>query len=209
MKLLDEAESRTLCGRLAQWLERSPHTGEVQGSSPWSPTIPNLILPSSDRLSETLICCGVPNKWSGRGFAPLPGYSGGDRRMGDVAMGLEAGDPPTFWATELPQDFSEAARNTRAARRSGIIARPVPSTTTMPPNHIHFTSGFRYAWITGLPVSGLRPAYTTYRSRSGRALIRDHRLGHLARQRRSGARDTASSRTCRCGNTSSVARSDW
>src|ERR1700693_5756141 len=26
------------CGRLAQWLERSPHTGEVQGSSPWSPT---------------------------------------------------------------------------------------------------------------------------------------------------------------------------
>src|SRR5271155_786330 len=25
-------------GRLAQWLERSPHTGEVQGSSPWSPT---------------------------------------------------------------------------------------------------------------------------------------------------------------------------
>src|SRR5271156_3788168 len=26
-------------GRLAQWLERSPHTGEVQGSSPWSPTI--------------------------------------------------------------------------------------------------------------------------------------------------------------------------
>ena len=27
-------------GRLAQWLERSPHTGEVQGSSPWSPTMP-------------------------------------------------------------------------------------------------------------------------------------------------------------------------
>ena len=30
------------CGRLAQWLERSPHTGEVQGSSPWSPTIPHI-----------------------------------------------------------------------------------------------------------------------------------------------------------------------
>ena len=41
-------------GRLAQWLERSPHTGEVQGSSPWSPTThPTYsVLPSIVRRCE-------------------------------------------------------------------------------------------------------------------------------------------------------------
>ena len=38
------ATKSAIRGRLAQWLERSPHTGEVQGSSPWSPTMPALIL---------------------------------------------------------------------------------------------------------------------------------------------------------------------
>src|ERR1700683_4419833 len=42
------------CGRLAQWLERSPHTGEVQGSSPWSPTtLP--ILPQYFRPLDTMM----------------------------------------------------------------------------------------------------------------------------------------------------------
>ena len=58
-------------GRLAQWLERSPHTREVEGSSPSSPTTLSacsiLILPSNVALPEHLISPSVPNQWPDQG----------------------------------------------------------------------------------------------------------------------------------------------
>ena len=63
--------------------------------------------------------------------------------MGALLAGLVAGDPLAPCAIASPQLLSVAARSTMAARRFGIIASTVPRTTTMPPNQIHFTSGFR------------------------------------------------------------------
>ena len=83
----------------------------------------------------------------------------------------------------------------------------VPSTSTTPPNQIHFTSGFKYAWITGLPVSGLRPAYTTYKSQIGDVCTATIvSVTWLARKNRRSGYSIISDLPLR--NTSSVARSD-